>query len=72
MYNYARYVELYKNISGMYKISIYLTSPIGSLPVVLKLNGLVWFNRSFHWVSGHLLNKSLLYQESRYPLKFVP
>ena len=58
-------------LSGMYTFSIYTTSLSGSLLVILKLNGLVWFNRSFYWVSGNLLNKSLLYQESGYPLKFT-
>ena len=36
MYSYARHVEMYKNILGMYKINIYMTSLSGSLSVILK------------------------------------
>ena len=40
-------------------VSMYMSSPGGSLPIILKisyLNGFLWFNGSFYWVKGHLLD----------------
>ena len=52
----------------MYKINIYMTGLSESHLVILKLNGLVQFSRSFYQVTRHSLNKSPLHQESGYLL----